>query len=228
MTPLNGVVWACVASVLWCAAQGIGLRMTTIYPSLGVVALAIVFFTLTRVDEVRAMLRVRRPGAPVEIVVGLAVGVITLVLTHAGFVVLSVWHPSVVAEVERLYAVAAVTPISLGGVCLVIVAEELLWRGALPALIQRHMPPPAARTAARRRDVAAAGIAIGVAPFVLATLLYTAAQLGIGSGWLALAALMLGGLWAAAAHFTRSLLMPIASHAVWTLGVLGFWPLSIG
>jgi membrane protease YdiL (CAAX protease family) len=201
------VVLASFASVLWIVAFGFGVRSGSLYPALSSLALVIVLLSVMGVSEVRQMLKAP-PRAALQIALGLLIGGLTLAFTHALFPIVTKMYPPAAGEVVRLYSVAAVTPRALVAVVLVIIAEEVLWRGTLPRALERSMPgvPP-------------------VIAYALATVLYTAAQLGVGSGLLGLAALMLGALWSFQALATRSLWMSLVSHAVWTLGVLGFWPL---
>jgi uncharacterized protein len=192
-----------LASVAWLLAFSLGARAGHLYGVLGTLAALLVVWTLARSAELRAALR---PKAT-HVVAGLALGVITLVLTHAAFPLVARLVPGVMDEVARLYGVAQITPAALAGVALIIVAEEVLWRGALPRALEAHVSRHAAA--------------------LLATASYTAAQLGAGSWLLGLAALGLGALWMLCARLSGALVMPLLCHAVWTLGVLGFWPLAV-
>lgn len=143
----------------------------------------------------------------VDVGFGLAVGVASVAATHLAFAPLAARLPSLAGEVDGLYALAGVGLSTLGATLVVIVAEEVLWRGAAGGALVARVPSGAARAA-------------------LATGLYAAAQSGGGSVWLVVAALGLGGLWAAlAAARGGRLVAPLVAHAVWTLLVLGAWPL---
>jgi membrane protease YdiL (CAAX protease family) len=208
---VKALVLAVCASVAWVVAFTVGVRHGALYPALGTLAFVVVVVGVAGMPEVRAMFA--PPGgswarAALHLAGGLAIGALTLVLTHVLFPLVVRFYAPTGVEVARLYDVAAVTPTALAAVCIVIVAEEVLWRGVVPRALERTIPGVHAAAAA-----------------ALATVLYASAQLGVGSALLGVCALSLGGLWSAQAALTRSLWMPIASHAVWTLGVLGFWPI---
>lgn len=200
LAPVTG--WT-LASVAWLLAFLAGARSGHLYGTLGLMAASLVVAALVFSDEARRALVPRAR----DVALGLALGAASLVATHVAFPFVARLLPSLAAHVKSLYALAAVTPLVLVPVALIVVAEELVWREALPRALGAHMGPAASLT--------------------LATLLYAAAQLGAGSAWLALAALGLGALWSACAWWTRALAAPIVCHATWTLGVLGFWPLPL-
>lgn len=196
-------VCACAcASIAWLAAFALGARANALYPTLGALAALVVVATLLSSAHVRQALVPRAR----DVALGIALGALSLVATHVLFPVFARVWPPIGDEVAHLYAVAHVTPAVLVPVALIVLAEELLWRGALPRALARDLSPATAA--------------------LLSTASYTAAQLGAGSWLLALAALGLGALWMACALWTRSLVASVLAHAVWTLGVLGFWPLA--
>ena len=99
---------------------------------------------------------------------------------------------------------AAVSPATLLACVIVIVAEEVIWRGAM-------------LQATRAR--------FGVGAVVVAAVPYALAQLGAASLWLGVAAFGLGVVWGALAFWRGNLVAPLIAHLLWTPAVLGLWPL---
>jgi uncharacterized protein len=139
---------------------------------------------------------------------GLAVGAGMTLLTYPAYAALRAIVPELEARVAVLYSAARETSLAqaLPWVLAIIVAEELLWRGALLALLARRMPPVWA-------------MAISIAS-------YAAAQLGTGS-WIVVAlALACGTLWTLQRHWTGSLLSPLIAHLIWTPTVILLHPVT--
>lgn len=91
---------------------------------------------------------------------------------------------------------------------LIILAEEVVWRGIVYDALHRRLPPWAA--------VAAGGT------------LYALAHAPARSLVLTLVALCCGLFWTALREATQSLVPPTLSHLVWDLLVMVWWPLSGG
>ncbi len=194
-------------SVVWLLIFVWGMRNQALYVPLGIYAAGICLFGATQ--HAAAWRRASthfalRPRAR-DVAVGVVVGALTLVATHLAFALLTSTFAFVRADVERLYLVAAITPQALLAVVLVIVAEEVLWRRLLLDALRAVVPTPLA--------------------IVLATTVYATAQLGVGSWLLAVAAFVLGALYCVLTTWTGRLHAALCAHAVWTLGVLGFWRL---
>lgn len=139
---------------------------------------------------------------------GLAVGVSMTLATYPAYALLRSLVPEIEQPVAALYAAAHQTTLAaaLPWVIAIIVAEELLWRGALLYVLERRVPP-------------ALAMAISVAT-------YAAAQFGTGSWIVMLLALVCGTLWTLQRHFTRSLLSPLLAHLIWTPTVILFHPVT--
>ena len=100
----------------------------------------------------------------------------------------------------------ALCNVTLPWVLAIIVAEELLWRGALLETFARRVSPPAA-------------MALSVAT-------YCVAQAGTGSWIVTLLALVCGTLWTLQRRLTRSLLSPLIAHLIWTPTVILLLPVN--
>lgn len=139
---------------------------------------------------------------------GVGTGVAMTLATYPAFALLRSLVPSLEGEVAALYTAAHQTTAAaaLPWVVAIIVAEELLWRGALLYVLARRVSPPLA-------------MAISVAT-------YAAAQFGTGSWIVMLLALVCGTLWTLQRHFTRSLLAPLLAHLIWTPTVILFYPVT--
>ncbi len=88
----------------------------------------------------------------------------------------------------------------------VVVAEEVLWRGAFIGAGSRLVP----------RRVAA----------ILSVVTYAAVQLGTGSWVVVLAALVCGAFWSTERLVTGSLVASLVSHAIWTFAIIHFYPVT--
>ncbi len=148
----------------------------------------------------------RAPSTAASLAIGLAVGAIMTAGTYLAFAVGTMLYPPLAARVGGLYADAHTRSLgsALAWTLVLIVAEELLWRGALLGVLQRRY----GRT-----------LAIGLS---LAT--YTLAQAGTGSFIVGLAALVCGAIWTAERMYTASSLAPLVSHSIWTVTVIHLLP----
>lgn len=142
------------------------------------------------------------------IVSGLLVGVVMTLATYPAFRLAVLWMPWLDAQVQGLYSASRTTtlPAAMAWVSVIIVAEELLWRGLLLEVLDRRVP--------RGLDV------------LLSVLTYSLAQLGSGS-WVVFAlAAVCGSLWSVQRRLTGSLLSPLISHMIWTQTVILLWPVT--
>ena len=192
---------ALLASLAWLSAFTAGRVTGNLYAFLASTAALLLAALLYR----DASLRQRLKGGVVDVVVGVAAGAVTLALTYGLFPIVVQVLPSAGAEVRGLYQLAAVSPSSLAAVCVVIVAEEVIWRGAMLEAVRERF---------------------GVVAVVVAALPYALAQLGGGSVLLAGAALGLGAVWGGLAYWRKNLVAPLIAHLLWTPIVLGLWPLA--
>lgn len=140
--------------------------------------------------------------------IGAVVGVAMTAATYAAYAVLVMVVPGLASHVSELYAAAHSERIgpALAWTCVVICAEELLWRGALLETAEATLGRPAA-------------IALSLAT-------YTAVQIGSGSWVVVLAALVCGAIWTAERVLTRTLVASLASHAIWTITVIHLLPVT--
>ena len=166
-----------------------------VYPVLGAYALAVIVVVGSlRFRALRAELR----STPRAVISGLAIGVGMTLATYPIFDVSVRLFPSLRSHVAELYRAAATRTVwqSLPWVVIIIVAEELLFRGALLEAFKRCLRPILAMT--------------------LAVAVYAMAQAGTGSSIVALMALVCGAVWTVQRHLSKSLLSPLISHLIWT------------
>ena len=202
-----------VLSLLWAATFVVAVAHDRLYPLLGTMAVLVAVVSLLVAPALRRQLLLLRPRV-VDVAVGAGFGVVLVLATHVGFTLMSPHLPGLGADVAILYRVAAVTPARLAVVVVIAVAEELLWRGLLLDALQQRTGPTG-----RVAGVDAAAV-LGAA------VVYGAAQAGPRSAWLVLAGVGLGTVWGLMRVRSRGLWMPIAAHLVWTLTILGAWPLQ--
>jgi membrane protease YdiL (CAAX protease family) len=203
MTPMTQLALALGLSLVWAVAFLVGVDRDAFYPFLGGVAVVVVATALATMSSWR---RPSGRGLAPSIGVGLAVGVVTVVMTHVGFALLGGVLPGLADDVTRLQRLAGVTLPRLGLVVLIAVAEELLWRGLLHDALRQ----------------------LGLRPFVavpVSAVVYAASQMGPRSPWLLVAGLGCGVLWGAL-RVRVGLASAIAAHLVWTLAILGALPLG--
>lgn len=156
----------------------------------------------------------RWPPDVVSLGLGLVVGVATLALTHLLAPPVLAAVPAWAEDFRALYSYEVAgsgRPLALDVAltCLVILGEELIWRGLTLSALRARMP-----------------VSVAVA---LSALSYAVCQLGFGRTLPAVAALALGLVWGVLRVATWSrgrLLAPIVAHATWTLGVLFIWPIA--
>jgi membrane protease YdiL (CAAX protease family) len=139
---------------------------------------------------------------------GVAIGVGMTALTYPVFQLAVHIAPSLDGAVRSLYSGARSTTLAkaLGWVVALVIAEELLFRGAWPATLRNYMSAPAA--------------------FTVSLLMYGIAQLGTGS-WIVMAlAFVCGTLWTLQRRYSGSLLSPIIAHMIWTPTVILLYPVT--
>jgi uncharacterized protein len=189
----------------WCLLmQRFGGR-GNIYAVMGPFALTVVLVVAALSSN--KLLRWFRPTR-LAVLSGVGVGVGMTVVTYPIYALTRSLIPELAARVTVLYSAAHQTTLTeaLAWVLAIIVAEELLWRGALLYVLARRVP----------RSLA---IAISVASYALA-------QFGTGS-WIVMAlALVCGTIWTLQRQLTRSLLSPLISHLIWTPIVILLHPVT--
>jgi membrane protease YdiL (CAAX protease family) len=143
-----------------------------------------------------------------SILLGLGVGAGMTLLTYPVFALAVKIMPGLQAQVAGLYHFATTTSVSaaLFWIGTLVIAEELLFRGVLPHVLQ----PWASQGRA----------------FALAVLIYAAAQLGSGSFIVFLIALGCGTIWAALCRYTGSLTPGLIAHGIWSPTILVLFPVT--
>lgn len=192
------------ASALWAALPQLMPRAASIAWGLPVYALLLVALLLAR-D--RAWLRPRLALTPRALLIGVGAGVLMVAATYPVFRLASSLYPELGARVASDYALlAATSPLAYWPrLCVVVFAEELLFRGSWLKL------GPGA---------------YGVLPALLSLASYALAQIGWGSYAVVLAAAVLGALLLLEAHLTRSIVAPFVSHLIWSTVVLLLHPVT--
>jgi hypothetical protein len=168
-------------------------------------AVAFAALALVLTPGVRKLLRPQ----PSDLLWGLGSGVLLGAVTHIGAALLFRWFPAIEASVRALYVQASVDNradlILLGLVGVVVIAEEIIWRGAVYRRLAERFP--------------------GWRAIVLASLCYTSSTLGLMNPMLVVAALMMGLAWTLLAARSGRLVAPLLSHLTWDLIVLVLYPL---
>jgi membrane protease YdiL (CAAX protease family) len=138
--------------------------------------------------------------------IGLAIGVGMTALTYPVFKLAASQLPWLRGTVTSLYIGARSTtlPKALAWVLAVILAEELLFRGAWLHALSQHMS---------QGQAAAVSVAT-----------YSLAQFGTGSVIVMLMAVVCGSIWTV--QRTGSLLSPLVSHLIWTPTVILLYPVT--
>jgi membrane protease YdiL (CAAX protease family) len=88
----------------------------------------------------------------------------------------------------------------------ILTAEEYLWRGAFFESLRHRMG-----------DLPAAATSV---------IVYSLVQFGTGSALVPLIALVCGAVWMALRWWSGSIMVPLLSHAVWTIVVLLYYPVT--
>lgn len=170
-----------------------------------ITVVAILAFATTKLrDEVVDRRRVLRDAA-----IGLACGVVMTVLTYVLYAGAVLVVPGLASHVAGLYSASqtqAKAP-ALAWTVVIIVAEELLWRGPLLPVMERRIGRPIA--------------------LALSLVTYCAAQSGSGSPIVVLAAFLCGAIWLAERELTGSMVTPLVSHLVWTPIVIHLYPVTM-
>lgn len=146
-----------------------------------------------------------------SVLLAMTTGVAMVLLTHIGYRVLVVLVPQLDAVVKRLYFDIAQTapPMALMVplIILIVVAEELVWRGVTFDLLEEQQ--------SRSR----------VQLIFISTLLYALPQL-IGGSWILVgAALSIGMLLGLQRALCGRLTEAMITHAIWSVGIFGLVPL---
>lgn len=155
----------------------------------------------------RAVQRWLAPHAR-AVLIGLGVGVTMTALTYPVFRLAVAVYPDLEPQVQGLYIGARSTtlPHALAWMSAIILAEELMFRGAWPAALERWMP---------RRGA-----------FLVSLITYALAQFGTGSWIVVGMAAVCGSIWTLQRLYTGSLLSPLIAHLIWSPTVILLYPVT--
>jgi membrane protease YdiL (CAAX protease family) len=152
--------------------------------------------------------------------IGLMVGMLMLVLTHAAFALFTTLQPGIKPATLELYDLLnAVGYSSLARAALIVAiaaSEEVLFRGVLVDSGLDNLEDWRLRVMNGPR----------LSRVLVLTIGYAAATLPLGSPLLSACALLCGLAWGGLRVATQSLVPPVAAHIVWDLGVLLVWPVT--
>jgi membrane protease YdiL (CAAX protease family) len=202
--------WGVFASVLWAMCFRIGIQHKLLYPLLTPLALLLALVT-ARMSWAERVPGQRQGSTWQHIMLGVTMGVVTVVATRTGVVIVSVWLPDVLVELVRLQRIAGVHGAVVVCVAIIAVCEEFIWREGLQGAWQQRWGP--GRATALRAILAAAAV-------------YGLAQSGPRSLLLVATATGLGTLWGALRWWTGSLLPSLLAHLIWTIATVVIWPIA--
>jgi uncharacterized protein len=148
-----------------------------------------------------------RPSAR-AIAIGVVVGVGMTLLTYPTFRLAAALWPDLRVSVHGLYAGASSTtpPTAVAWLVAIVLAEELLFRGVLPDLLQSWLAEGSA--------------------YLLCWIVYGLAQYGPGSLIVVLMAVVCGAVWTLQRRYTASLWSPLIAHLIWTPVVIVLYPVA--
>jgi membrane protease YdiL (CAAX protease family) len=138
---------------------------------------------------------------------GLGCGALMIAATYPTYAAASTLFPALAPIVRSLYAATETTSlvVAMAWVSVIVLAEELLWRGVGMFELERRL-------------------GVYGASFVSVSS-YALAQLGTGSWVVGLVALVCGALWTLERVYTGSVLAALITHWLWTSVVIVLLPL---
>lgn len=157
----------------------------------------------------RSAFRLGRP-TPGTVALGLGLGLLTVLMTHAGYVLLGSHASWLSSQVGQLYRALEDPPgplVAAPLVVFIVFVEEIVWRGLLVDALSRRMSRP--------RVV------------VLASLAYLLPQIGAQSVALAVVATAMGLIWTVLRLVTGGLWAPLLCHLAWDLLIFYVWRLPV-
>lgn len=154
--------------------------------------------------------RVLRPLCGVRrsiVLQGVAAGIVMIAGTYALFPIAMHLFPAVGVGTRDLYQLFNSGPAALRLLLpLVILGEELVWRGVVQSAVTRRLGPT-----------------VGL---LTAALVYAAAHAPVGAPLLTLVAGCCGIYWGLLRARTGSLIVPLIAHCMWDLVVMLWFPLT--
>jgi len=205
--PAGGPPWllAAAGALIMCWFALIGRFGAGIYALLGPFSVGV---TLLVATALRARLRDWLRPTRRSVMFGVLFGLGMTLATYPLYALACAIAPRLRVDVAVLYAAARGASLAetLPWLVAIVVAEELLWRGALLELLSPRISPRGA-------------MAISIAT-------YTFAQAGTGSPIVALLALACGTLWTLQRQLAGSLLSPLIAHLIWTPTLILLAPLD--
>ena len=196
------LAWWCIA--LWAAAAvtsgpiGVWLAVGGVSILLGA---SLVFLDRANVT------RLLRPNLSL-VLIGLVLGGLMSAATFLLYPILTRLLPFIAEDTALLYSVfrGPSPTLALFTLLLVILCEELIWRGAVQSVFSRRV-----------------GLVVGV---LLSALAYALALAPLGSLVLLFVAFACGLVWSALRAMTQSLVPPLVAHLLWDFLVLIWMPLD--
>jgi membrane protease YdiL (CAAX protease family) len=205
-SPSRSALAVALGTLLFAAALVTG-RPLSIWLTTGIAALATLALAIwaDRGELRRLLTPSRRAG-----LIGLASGAVLITLTYALFPLALRLLPGIEAPVLLLYRRLGDYPgpfAALPVLTLVVVTEELAWRGLLTSQLERRALSPSLVV-------------------LTATLLYALPQIAAESWIMLPVALACGLVWSLTRSLSGDLTAPIISHLTWDLAVFVLVPLA--
>lgn len=158
--------------------------------------------------DAAGLLRLLRPTAR-ALAVGVLSGVVMVTFTYALYPIVGARSDWLLNQVASHYAALEAPPgplLALPVLVLVVFAEELVWRGLSIDVLPAEWP---------RSALIAASAA-----------LYALPQLASASFLVIALALVCGAIWSAQRVYSGGLVVPLVTHAIWSVTVFGLVPLE--
>lgn len=201
----SSAVILALSILAFCVAMGLREQLNI---WLGTGAAALTALVLVRLSS-------ERDGEPMwqvtnrNVLAGIGTGVVMSLATWAIYPVSGELVPQIHVEVPKLYALLRQTPGPVAAfpvLVVVVLAEELVWRGLAIDVFARGRP--------------------GGRAVFLSAVVYTIPQIAFRSPLLVVVALACGLVWGALRIQTRGLVAPLLAHLIWDLLVFVLFPVA--
>jgi membrane protease YdiL (CAAX protease family) len=203
LSRLDGLALAC--ALLWSAGAAL-TPLIGMWDAVGGTAIGLGIVSLALAH--RSLMPLLQPSRRLLVVGAVAAGVM-IAATYGLYPLVGRGFVALASQVSALYAILrAAQPFWVRGALLpiMIISEELVWRGVVMTALCRRFSPTAA-------------VLIGAA-------VYAAAHLPAGSLLLGMIALACGLFWSALRVWTGSVIPGLLSHLAWDFLVFLFYPLT--